>query len=247
MRIVPLEIGRLESSARALTQREGRITLPIASWLIEHNGQTALFDTGQHAELQHSKDRLGPLAPHFNPDLPADETLTARLEAAEVDPASIDIMVFSHLHFDHSGGTAEIPNARVVVQRAEWESGHESKLVEAGVYFPDQFDLGHDLELIDGEHDVFGDGRVRCLPTPGHTAGHQSLRVELDSGPTILTGDCIYLEWMLEEMALPAFSHDADQQLDSMRALKAHRDEHGCRLIFGHDTAQFAALPAELI
>ncbi len=246
MRIVPLEIGRLEASARTLTQQEGRITLPVPSWLVEHNGQTALFDTGQHADLQHSKDRLGPLAPHFNPDLPADETLTARLEAAHIDPASIDVMVFSHLHFDHSGGTAEIPNARIVVQRSEWEAGHQANLVERGEYFPDEFDMGHDLELIDGEHDVFGDGRVRCLPTPGHTPGHQSLRVELDSGPVVLTGDCIYLEWMLEQMALPAFSYDTEQQLASMRLLQEHRDQHGCRLLFGHDAAQFAALPAEL-
>lgn len=247
MRIVPLEIGRLETSARTLTQREGRITLPVPSWLIEHDGQTALFDTGQHADLQHSKDRLGPAAPFFNPDLPADETLTARLEAADVDPATIDIMVFSHLHFDHSGGTGEIPNARIVVQRAEWEAGHQPDLIESGAYLPQDFDLGHDLELIDGDHDVFGDGRVRCLPTPGHTAGHQSLRVELDSGPVILTGDCIYLEWMLEEMAVPRFGHDIDQQLESMRALQAHRDEHGCKLLFGHDADQFAALPAELV
>ncbi len=245
MRIVPLEIGRLESSARTLTGRDGRITLPIPSWLVEHDGQRLLFDTGLHADLQHGKDRLGALAPHFNPDLPAQETLTARLEAAEVDPGSINAMVFSHLHFDHSGGTAEVPNARIVIQKKEWEAGHRDDLIERGEYFPADFDIGHDVQLLDGAHDVFGDGRVQCIPTPGHTAGHQSLRIELDSGPVVLTGDCVYLEWMLDEMAVPRFGFDIDQQKQSMEELARHRDE-GCRLLFGHDADQFASLPAEL-
>ncbi|MFL3020832.1 MAG: MBL fold metallo-hydrolase [Candidatus Poriferisodalaceae bacterium] len=91
--------------------------------------------------------------------------------------AGVNNIIFSHLHFDHCGGTSLIPNARIIVQNAEWDSAHHPKLIEHEVYNPADFDLGHDVLKIDGTHDVFGDGSVMCIPTPGHTAGHQSLRV----------------------------------------------------------------------
>ncbi len=244
MRIVPLEIGRLSSSdALVGGDGSGSAALPIPSWLIEHPDGLLLFDTGLHVELQHSTDRLGRSAATFDPDFPAGEELSARLAQHGVRPSDITHMIFSHLHFDHCGGTAEIPDARIVVQQSEWESGHIPKLIEYSVYNPDDFDLGHDRQLIDGEHDVFADGLVRCLPTPGHTKGHQSLMVELASGPVILTGDCIYTEPMLDNMAVPSFGYDTELQKDSMRALASMRDD-GCRLLFGHDEHQFRALPA---
>ncbi len=111
---------------------------------------------------------------------------------------------------------------------------------------PDDYVLGHDVQAINGLHDVFGDGTVVCVPTPGHTVGHQSLRVELDSGPVVLTGDCIYFDRMLDEMRVPEFGFDTDQQRVSMVELARLRDEEGCRLLYGHDVDQFRSLPAAL-
>jgi glyoxylase-like metal-dependent hydrolase (beta-lactamase superfamily II) len=93
---------------------------------------------------------------------------------------------------------------------------------------------------------VFGDGSVVCLPTPGHTRGHLSLRIELESGPVVLTGDCVYFESMLDQMQVPTIGGERsqDQQRDSMRYLASLRDD-GCRLLYGHDLQQFNALPAE--
>lgn len=82
----------------------------------------------------------------------------------------------------------------------------------------------------------------RVRPTPGHTRGHQALRLELASGPVVLTADCIYFERMLDEMRVPAFAFDRDLQLRTMRDLRAMRDE-GCRMLFGHDLEQFRSLP----
>ena len=155
--------------------------------------------------------------------------------------------MLSHLHFDHAGGTEEIPDARLVVQRAEWESGQDQRMIDYGIYNPADYDHGHDQELLDGEHDLFGDGRVVCLPTPGHTKGHQSLRVELDSGPVVLTGDCVYTEQLLNDDAVPVFTPEraVPQQRESMAYLRSLRDDHGCRLLYGHDEDQFRALPTD--
>ncbi len=245
MRLIPLEIGRLHTDLQSLTGEPGTIALPIPSWLIEHDRGLAMFDTGMHTELRTGTERIGPWASKvFEPDLPDGEDVTARLGQHGIDPADIDLVIFSHLHFDHCGGTVEVPNARIVVQRQEWAAGHHPKLIEHHVYNPDDFDLGHEVQQIDGEHDVFGDGSVVCLPTAGHTRGHQSLRLELASGPVVLTGDCVYFERFLDDMTVPQFGYDLDQQRDSMRELARLRSE-GCRLLYGHDAGQFASLPAE--
>lgn len=246
MRLIPLEIGRIDAQLRIITGGEGTCVLPIASWLIEHPDGLALFDTGMHADLQTSFDRIGEgTASRFTPDFQPGEELTARLAGRDIRPSDINLIVFSHLHFDHAGGTNEIPDARIVIQEAEWSAGLDEQNIERGIYNPDDFNLGHDVQTVVGEHDVFGDGRVVCLPTPGHTPGHQALRIELDSGPVVLTGDCIYFEAMLDEMKTPKVGSNHDEQLASMRHLQSLRDDHGCRLIYGHDEAQFRSLPAD--
>lgn len=246
MRVIPLEIGRLDTDMRIITGEDGTRTFPIPAWLIEHPDGLALFDTGMHPDLQIGTDRIGErTAEFFDPDFQPGEELTARLDAVGVRPSDVDLIVFSHLHFDHAGGTAEIPDARIVIQRDEWEAGHAAKYLDAGVYNSDDYDHGHDVELVDGAHDVFGDGTVTCVPTPGHTPGHQSLRVELESGPVVFTGDCIYLEELLDDMAVPTFGSDRSKarQLESMVELRRLRDVDGCSLVFGHDLDQFRTIP----
>lgn len=242
-RIVPLEVGRLDADLSELTGEHGHAILPVPSWLIEHPKGIVLFDTGMHRDLQVAPSRLKGLFSRTVVDFPLGEELPVRLSTAGYRPADVAIAIISHLHFDHAGGIADLPDARLIVQRSEWKVGHHPKLVEVGLYNPDDFDVGHDVQLIDGTHDVFGDGSIVCIPTPGHTRGHQALRVQLASGPIVLTADCVYFERMLDEMRVPRFAFDRDLQLEAMRRLRAMRDD-GCRLLFGHDLAQFRSLPA---
>jgi len=248
MRLIPLEIGRIDMHMGRVDGTDTVAKFPVASWLIEHNDELALFDTGMHIDLQTSFDRIGDTIAGFaTPDFDQGEELSARLHARGIDPADVSLAIFSHLHYDHCGGTAELPNARLVMQEAEWVAGHDERKVEHREYNPDNFDIGHEVQTLDGEHDVFGDGRVICVPTPGHTRGHQSLRVNLDSGPVVLTGDCIYTERMLDDMIVPTMASPKAQELQrqSMTKLAALRNNHGCRLLFGHDDAQFRSLPTE--
>lgn len=245
VRLVPLECGWLESDVSGLMEGgTGRARLPVPSWLVLHPRGIAVFDTGLHQQLQSDVSRIGSLADAFVVDFSPGQELSARLEQREVDPSDVDVVVFSHLHFDHCGGTALVPDARLLVQRAEWEAGHHPRLIEHHVYNPDDFDLGHEVQLLEGRHDVFGDASVVCLPTPGHTAGHQSLVVQLESGPVVLTGDCIYFRQQLDLMRTPPFGFDRSQQLASMRQL-AQLEREGHRLLFGHDVEQWEGFPAQ--
>src|SRR6266851_5406280 len=119
---------------------------------------------------------------HLAFDYRPGEEIGARLAALGRDPAKIDLIINSHFHFDHVGGNAQVPNATMIVQRREWDAGMDPDSAVRRGFNPRDFDLGHKLRLVDGEHDVFGDGSVVCLPTHGHTPGHQSLRLRLDSG-----------------------------------------------------------------
>ncbi len=244
LRLVPVESGWMECNTDIMCaggcEGEGeRIRFPVTCWLIEHPQGNVLFDTGLHAELINSSERIGFAATLFDVEL--ELTLTEQLSRQGFAATDIDIVVFSHLHFDHSGATAELPNARIIVQASEWQAGHETLNVERGVYNPADFDIGHEVQQISGEYDIFGDGAVVCVPTPGHTAGHQCVRVELGSGPHLLVGDCCYFGSMLDGLRLPKMSLDAELQVASMKKLISMRDA-GVKLLFGHDREQWLGI-----
>lgn len=245
IRLFPLCCGVVVGDAGAFADGErGELRLPVPSWLVEHPRGLALFDSGLHAELASDPaTRLGPLARLMRVELAADETVGARLAGLGIAPGDVRFLVTSHLHFDHVGGHAQVPNARLVVQRAEWDAGHDAAAIRASFYEPRDYDLGHAVEAVDGEHDVFGDGTVVCVPTPGHTPGHQSLRVRLASGDIVLTADACYFRRSFERLVLPPFAHDFDAMRASVARLRALA-ERGARLLFGHDEEQWRELDA---
>jgi glyoxylase-like metal-dependent hydrolase (beta-lactamase superfamily II) len=224
---------------------DGPVLLPIPSYLIEHPKGTVLFDTGMHPALQtDAAGRLGERVARifsFTTFLPGDE-IDLRLQAIDRDPGRINYIVNSHLHFDHCGGNQLIPNATVVVQRREWETAQIPELAAKAGFYKQDFDHGHKLLLADGEHDLFGDGRVVCIPTYGHTPGHQSLRVRLDSGEIVLAGDACYFCRTLRERRLPRFVHDREAMLASLDRLAA-MEHGGARIFFGHDPEFWQSVP----
>jgi N-acyl homoserine lactone hydrolase len=232
------EFGRLMDGG------QGNITVPVPVFLIEHPKGRALFDTGLHPDCQHDPAaRLGErLADLFRIRFEPCEEVGARLEAVDRDPMKIDILINSHFHFDHCGGNALVPNATLLVQRREWDAGMASDALEKHGFNPRDFDLGHKLRLVDGEHDVFGDGSVVCLPTHGHTPGHQSLKVRLDSGDVMLAADACYFCRTLRERRLPRFAYDKKAMLAALDKLEA-LERGGARIFFGHDPDFWQTVP----
>jgi glyoxylase-like metal-dependent hydrolase (beta-lactamase superfamily II) len=221
----------------------GKIKVPVPAYLIDHPKGKVLFDTGMNIGLRQDAARLlGPMAAQFEIDFPERTDIAARLQAMDIDPAEIRHMVMSHLHFDHCGGNPLIPNATVVVQRAEWKAGKAKMMREMGVYDPENFDTGHDVIEIEGEHDLFGDGSVVLFATFGHTPGHQSMRVKLESGDVILAADCCYLKQTLDNLHLPNFAYDRDASIESLKLLRRLQAE-GSRIFYGHDPDFWKSVP----
>jgi N-acyl homoserine lactone hydrolase len=223
---------------------EGEVLLPIPAYLIEHPKGTIMFDTGMHPDCQDDPvERLGSRIPSlYQFNYRPGEEVSARLEAIGRDAADIDFIVNSHLHFDHVGGNAQIPNAVMVIQKAEWDAGMDPEIAALRGFDRKDFDLGHVVRKVEGEHDLFGDGSVVCLPTYGHTPGHQSLRLKLGSGDVVLAGDACYFCRTLRERRLPKFVHDRSQMLASLDRL-AQLEAGGARIFFGHDIEFWRTVP----
>jgi len=218
-----------------LEGEKGKLKVPVPCYLVEHPKGRMLFDSGLHIDTQTDfKTRIGDASKYFTVYFSPGEEIATQLEKLDLCPADIDLLVNSHLHWDHAGGNEQIADARVVLQEKEWRAAHDSDLIARNGYIPADYDHGHDLQLVEGEHDVFGDGSVVCVPTYGHTPGHQSLRLRHGSQETLLCGDACYLRRSLEELRLPVAGFDRRQMLDSLLRIRQLRDR-GARLFYGHD------------
>jgi N-acyl homoserine lactone hydrolase len=149
-------------------------------------------------------------------------------------------MAVSHSHPDHAGNIEMFPNT-MLVQRVEYEwAGSRQDTVA--------FNKKHTVKLIDGDHDIFGDGSLVLLSTPGHTPGHQSLLVRLPkTGPVILSGDAVHFQTSFEHRYVPDNNWSKQASLQSMDKIAATIAKEHAQLWINHDQAQSDAqkkLPA---
>ncbi|MGO1183311.1 MAG: N-acyl homoserine lactonase family protein [Micrococcaceae bacterium] len=221
---------------------EGTRRLPVPSFLIRHPQGDLVFDTGFNARLHTDPEQNYVPEGFFETREfefgPADES-ARQFRNAGFDPDAVRYVATSHLHYDHTGGNHQFPGATVILQEAEYLAGARAPEDFPGYRHAD-FLTGQNKLLINGEHDVFGDGSVRLVPTYGHTPGHQSLVVELTTGPVMLTADACYLERTLEEGVLPGVISDPERFTASLATISAFRDAGG-RVVVGHDPDYWGA------
>lgn len=211
---------------------------PVPAYLIDHPKGRALFDTGMGERYRRDFETALP-AGKFGLQWFEGMDIAARLRAIEVDPASIDWIVNSHLHIDHCGGNAHFPRATMIVQTREYALARDRG--EPGLYEAVDFDTGQPVRAIEGELDLFGDGTVRIVPTYGHTPGHQSMILKLARGEVMLAGDCCYTERNLDTMIQPKATVDLEQGRLTFERLARARAA-GTRILFGHDGRQWATI-----
>jgi glyoxylase-like metal-dependent hydrolase (beta-lactamase superfamily II) len=259
------EPGRL-AWRRALglgVKRDDWVPIPIQAFLVEHPGAgPVLIDTGLHASVAvkpaESFGRVTLLA-FRELQMDAAQALPAQLRERGIEPAEVGTVVMTHLHVDHASGISELPGAAFVLSRAEWDAATSQGRMHG--YVTRQFDHAFDYRLLDFDgsgrsgpgsfsgfarsFDLFGDGSVRAVYTPGHTLGHMSVVLRTAAGEVLVAGDAIYLRRTLDEGHLPSRTEDEHLFRRSLREIRQYVQETPDALVIpGHDWEAWQRLEA---
>jgi len=248
-----------------MTSRKWTDPRPINVYVIEHRDGLVLFDTGQ--------DRASVTDPGYFPrsgltgliyrrlarfHIDPDQTLTARLAAIGHDIADVHTAVLSHLHQDHIGGLPELGHADLVLDQREWQSLRQPRPEMRGLLSkhidlpglrwrpvtPEPTD-DPDLAPFTAAHDLFGDGSLVLLPTPGHTPGSLSMLVrQAGATPLLMVGDLTYDAYLMQDGLVPGLG-DRPLVRRSSRAVNTLRGRYPDLVILpAHDPAAGARLSA---
>jgi|SRR5690348_1801623 len=199
-------------------------------YLMHHQQGWLLWDTGiadAIAAMPNGQAPADPRATHWR----RPKTLASQLDQLGVKPSDIKFVAVSHTHPDHIGNVELFPHAMLLVQKAEYEWPSAS----GGA----RFKPGHPVTKLEGDYDVFGDGSVRILSTPGHTPGHQSLLIKLPkTGAILLSGDAVHFKSNWENRRVPAGNFDKEKTLASMQRIADVLAKEKAQLWINHDKAQ---------
>jgi glyoxylase-like metal-dependent hydrolase (beta-lactamase superfamily II) len=213
-----------------------KIYAPYFFYLVRHPQGNVLFDSGVHPALRDDPHgRIGDAADAIVVEMEADDDVVSQLAKVGLEPSDIDHVVQSHLHFDHAGGLEFFPDATVYVQQSELSFAFWPAVYQRGLYIRADFDHPLRWKELDGEYDMFGDGRIVLLPTPGHTPGHQSMIVRLEEQPIVLLSDATYMMEKMRQRLLPAIVWSPDAMVASWHRLEEIERRLGARLICTHD------------
>lgn len=215
---------------------ERPVRVPVPVYLIETDTERILIDTGLHPAAVSDADTHYGVPNTIGLFAPEQEQSVAE----QVDLATVTKVVLTHLHFDHAGALSLVPTSvPLVIQRSEWDAGHDGAAVRRNFLFPlDYAGTGREVLLVDGDHDLLGDGSIELLLTPGHTPGHQSVR----AGDVVIGADVVHFSGGLDDHRFPAFGDDLEAQSRSAERLRELRDS-GLTVRPGHDPDVLRAGP----
>ena len=211
-------------------------------WLIKHKSEWLLWDTGVPEAALNDPRGWSTLPKLIVYHL--DKALTDQLSEIGLKPSDISRVAISHTHGDHIGNVSLFANSTIVMQRAEYSwinsgEGPNDNVNQLMALARKLLGTPKNLELIDGDTDVFGDGSVTLVSTPGHTPGSQSLLVHLkNSGFIILSGDVVHLEENFEKNRVPSLNTDKAESIASMEKIRRMIAAYKATLFINHDKKQ---------
>jgi len=226
--------------------------IPIPAYLITHpTAGPVLVDTAFHASVATKPAaNLGKLVARFGrPRIEPGRDVPSQLRERGIDEDDLGTVILTHLHFDHASGIAEYPNATFVLSMAEWEAATTDPRPFLRGYRPAHYDYLFDYRTIDFDgpriasyasfgrsFDLFGDGSVRLVYTPGHSAGHCSVVARLHDRDLLIASDAIYTQSQLEGGPPPPWIFDMHLWSRSLRELQQFaRTYPRAEIIPGHD------------
>jgi|TARA_B100001094_G_scaffold319540_1_gene364534 glyoxylase-like metal-dependent hydrolase (beta-lactamase superfamily II) len=200
----------------------------VPCYLVDHPDGKMIWDAGLPLDM------VGPRQPDATSWY--ETSLIDQLGDIGLEPQDIDFAAYSHFHYDHTGAANAFSDATLLIQETEYIAAfHEAETNP--IFRPPLYSdlLGSTKILLQGDHDVFGDGKVMILSAPGHTPGHQTLKLELENfGPLILSGDLYHFEASRLLRRTPVFNTDSEETLRSMNKIEVIRQESGATFWLEH-------------
>jgi N-acyl homoserine lactone hydrolase len=207
------------------------VPFTFSCYVVKHGDDYMVWDTGY--------------LPGSNPSAPK-VSLLEQLAQMNVRPEQVKYVGISHFHADHTGQLPSLPNATLLIGDREWAAlTAPQPMAGANVAgFTHWISGGGKLEALAADKDVFGDGTVMILRTPGHTPGHQSLLVRLkEKGPVVLLGDAAHFHENYEHDGVPGFNYDRAQTIASIGRIKEIEKNLKATVIIQHDPRDVGKLP----
>lgn len=217
-------------------------TFADTCYLIRHPDGDLMWDAGIPDELAEKLD--GMTSGEYHVTVPV--TLKSQLAEIGVDPAKVKYFAMSHSHFDHTGNAnyfAGAPTWLVEKREYDWMFGDGPKLGLTQLPSYEELKANPRKEL-DGDYDVFGDGSVQIISTPGHTPGHIALLVKLTHmGNVMLTGDLYHMKASRTHRRVPVFNTSKEETLQSMDKFEALAKKYNALVVIQHNEMDFKRMP----
>lgn len=243
MRMHLLSGGRL-SMPRSVYDPDARpgdwFDMPVSCALFRHPQGVVLFDSGCHPDAaDRGEARWGRAAAQASkPIFRREEAVIGQLPLVGLTAHDVDLVICSHLHYDHCGCNVFFDRATVICQARELAAARAEGADQEG-FLRREWDVGTPIQAIDGHHDVFGDGRLTLIPLPGHTPGSMGAHAVLErSGAFLLASDAAPVAGSLARRTVPTNTWDPALYTASLAEIARHADA-GATVLFGHDEAQW--------
>lgn len=204
----------------------------FSCYVIRHGSNVMVWDTGY--------------LPGSVPSA-TNKPLVDLLKQISVNPDDVKFVGISHFHADHTGQLGALRNATLLIGKGDWDGVNATPPAGGANVkgFAEWISEKRKVEPLTGDKDVFGDGSVMILRTPGHTPGHSILLVRLkDMGPVVLSGDAVHFRENYEFEGVPGFNFDRAQTLASIQRMKQLEKNLKATVIIQHDPRDIAKLPA---
>ena len=220
-----------------------KMTMVDGCYLLRHGDDYMLWDTGLPAELKGAAlSGTGPMSATLG------KTIIEQLDVLGIDKTRVRTVAISHYHFDHVGQLPEFAHAKLLIGRGDWEAltaANPAPNVNPAPFKSWIEGATDNVETVAGDKDIFGDGSVIMLATPGHTPGHSSLLVRLTKkGPLLLSGDAAHFTANYKNDGVPVFNTNRADTLASLQRLKGLAKNLKARVIIQHEPADVVKLPA---
>ena len=216
-------------------------TVSVSCYLIRHGTEWFLWDTGLPlSRLGEGQRSVGGGQARLA------RSLADQLRDIGVAVGDIQRVGLSHYHSDHSGQVAEFAQARLLIGAEDWAvvQGEGAAFNLVREEFTPWLTGGGSVDPVTGDRDVFGDGSVVMLATPGHTPGHHSLLVRLKRGPVLLTGDLWHFRAQMPIQGVPKINTNRADSLASMDRIQQVARQLKARIVLGHEREDRRLLPA---